>query len=247
MANNTSLYLPLETKLEHVMKVVARVAGSQWRKTSFSDSHTVSRRPLVTKQVQRPFDGELPASPSNPWFIEFTDDVSTLNVASSNMSSCHIHFVDAAGQNHAWTFFQENEQMDEDGLFIKNAKCLYPGSHALAVATCKRLVQVFGGELRYRDRDDGEFDEVVNPKDAKFPPRRPGTSSNDFYYAFENMLANEQVLSVLEIEQAKTQCAYSPSKELLTLQNRLSKQELEARLEENLPDAPPQRKPRARL
>ena len=217
MGSSTDLYLPLHVRTHDLVMVLAKIMGEPYVLTSFDKDEVVSYRPYRTKKVPTPFDPSEPASQDNPWHVRFERDGKGLGAEPARdhtMSHFMVTFQDAAKNPYSWNYFPEYDQQDSDGLFLRRAKLLSPGSHPIAGAACKRLVHFFGGELFYNDGKDQDAPDVtVTQEQARFPLMQPGSSSNDQWYALYNALNSEPLLTPEELEEARAFVSYQAEDE----------------------------------
>lgn len=228
MSSNTRIVLPVHATSRRVLDLLAKIAGTPYKieklgKDQYDYNSFGNRKARV-------MDPSQPASEFNSWHVDFGDKIKASHGHSSyDLSNGYLHFEDFSGEKHAWMMFVENG--DEEGTHA-----LLPGSNALATAIGIRLVNFFGGFVHF---DDGTDEDIkgnalrVSLSRAKFPKKKKEQSSNDRWYQFQNLLANEPLVSVEELEWANGKVAYTQHKLSLKLLERLKIEEQRKHLDRN--------------
>lgn len=239
MGSTTNLFLPLHVRNEDVLKVLARIMGEAFHLATFDKQKTVSFRPHKTIQVPVAFDPAAPAAPDNPWHVQFEREREGLGLSAvtpNDYSFFRMEFVDAAKNPYSWSFFTDYDQRDSDGLFVRRAKLLSPSSTITAVACCVRLAKFFGGDVFYDDgKEKDEPDLRVEDSQAKFPLMAKGTTSDNQWYAFQNALRDEPMLTAAELEAAGALAAYENSERYQTFLRAVRSHDKAQALRQNLP------------
>ena len=96
-------------------------------------------------------------------------------------------FQDPLGQCWDW-FAHLTDEEDHPGIILR------PGSHVMAVAVGKKLIEMFGGSMIYNDSNDIKM--TILNKDALFPKKLKKQSSNDRWYQFYQALHDIPILRV---------------------------------------------------
>lgn len=243
MGSSTQLYLPLHVRANDLLMVVAKVAGEAWSLRTF-DKDEGSR---LARRVPVPFDPTLPASLENPWHVRFDrKDGPQISLTGNQAENFRLLFQDAAGAEHAWSYFPGYDQRDPDDRFVRRAHHLFPSSTPLAVATCIRLARFFGGEVFFNDgQEKARPDLAVGARQAAYPCPAKGSSANDQWYAFQNALNAEPRITAAELAEAQAWAGYPNEERSRALMAHLKPFDTAAALQVRLPDAAPtSRKPR---
>lgn len=228
MSSNTRIVLPVHATSRRVMDLLGKIAGTPYNIEKLGGDQYDYKG--FGSRKERVMDPSQPASESNSWHLEFGNKIKASAVNSPyDLSHGYLHFEDFSGEKHAWMMHVENS--DEEGTHS-----LLPGSTALATAIGIRLVNFFGGFVHFNDGSDEDIKGNalrVSPSRAKFPKKKKEQSSNDRWYQFQNLLANEPLVSVEELEWANGRVAYTQHKLSLKLLERLKIEEQRAHLDQN--------------
>lgn len=205
--------MPLGTQTGRVLKVLARLIGTPYRIDDLSD--------------QPKTDHDLPCGNGNSWCFRFDKEHARLTSADDqDLSWGNMVLIDGAGQRWSWPIHAEMDT--EDGVEVAFA------SNPLGVAICRRLLQVFGGQM---ECDDGKEDKPGNklsrsPLHALMPPMIPGADRNERWYRFQNLLKNQTVIKPEEIAWATDRAAYKLSNRSLFLSEWLASETQRTRMEQ---------------
>ena len=196
MGVNTIIQLPLHVRADYVLQVIAKVVGEPWTKGNFGKQRSTrvnGRWETIVEPIA--FDPERPPSPGNPWHLQFERLHTSLKVqpADTSHNIATMIFTDLGGERHGWYWHTD----DPDEQF----KTLSPGAHALAVAVGRRLVAFFGGQIIYSDATDKVNYKVSSTK-ARLPKKKAAQTSDDRWYQFYELLAEEPLLTAAELRKA---------------------------------------------
>lgn len=230
MSTNTIIRLPKHATNEQIMSVIGRYVGSHSEKEGLN---------------QPDCDFGLPCSENNTWHYLFFPKEEQFGIkAASHSFLSHgiLSFPDITSQQWGWFFHQENEEDDW--------KTVRPGSHALAVAVGRRLVEFFGGEVVYSDCEEKDEPDFKRKNyQCEFPKRLKNQAPNSRFYQFQNALDKVSLISVQELDDGLRDCSrrdYNKSP-LIHLRDLLVIKEEQDSLHKIFPSAIDNSTPRLRL
>jgi hypothetical protein len=203
MNSDVHILLPFHVRSGPLMKVMARLAGSDCWRVGREGVEWPMGPGQKGRFVDLPFQGDLPSSADNPWFVQFEHPPYSQPSLSQHHDFEHgrLCFQDGARQHHSWIFFPEYS----DSFLESKLACA--DSIALNAAIAEGVIAFFGGTVLYDHRMPA-LDCRHDPCRALFPPREPGMSDDERKYQFENALWALSALTGTRLRQAAECSSY---------------------------------------